>query len=79
MDAELHAQFTYAAFACSVAALFFSLLAAFPGLKSVVAAVRDGVLWLALLIVLGGVGFLVWQQLHLQQATPVAKAAQSPK
>ena len=78
MDAALQAQLTYAALGCSVAALFFSVIAAFPGLKSVLAAVRDGVLWFALLVVLGGVGFLVWQQLHLQTAAPVAKAAQAP-
>ena len=31
MDAALQAQFTIAALVCSVTALFFSLLAAFPG------------------------------------------------
>ncbi len=78
MDAAHQAQLTYAALACSVAALFFSLIAAFPGLKGVLAAVRDGILWFALLVVLGGVGFLVWQQMRLQQPASVAKAAQGP-
>ena len=78
MDAALQIQLTYAALGCSVAALFFSLIAAFPSLKSVLAAVRDGILWFALLVVLGGVGFVVWQQMRLQQAAPAAKAAQSP-
>jgi hypothetical protein len=78
MDAALQVQLTYAALGCSVAALFFSMIAAFPGLKGVLAAVRDGILWCALLVVLGGVGFLVWQQMRLQTGTPVAKAAQSP-
>jgi len=76
MDAALQAQLTYTALGCSVAALFFSLIAAFPGLKGVLAAVRDGILWFALLVVLGGVGFLVWQRLDLHKAAPVAKAAQ---
>jgi hypothetical protein len=66
MDAPLQTQLTMAAFGCSAAALFFSLVAAFPGLKSVLAAVRDGVLWFALFLVLGAVGFVVWQQVHTQ-------------
>jgi hypothetical protein len=78
MDAALQAQLTYAALGCSVAALFFSIIAAFPGLKGILAAVRDGILWFALLVVLGGVGFLVWQRLHLHERAPVAKAAQAP-
>jgi hypothetical protein len=84
MDAALQSQLTIAAFACSVAALFFSLLAAFPGLKVVFAAVRDGVLWFALFLVLGGVSFVVWQ--HLQKlprpsmttATTASKGAHAP-
>src|SRR5262245_38510673 len=65
MDAALQAQLSIAALVCSVAALFFSLLAAFPGLKAVLAVVRDGVLWFALFLVLGGMAFVVWQ--HVQQ------------
>jgi hypothetical protein len=64
MDAALQTQLTLAAFVCSVAALFFSLLAAFPGLKVVFAAVRDGVLWCALFLILGGIAFLGWQQVQ---------------
>ena len=64
MDAALHTQIWIAALVCSVAALFFSLLAAFPGLKGVLAALRDGVLSFALFLVLGGVGFVVWQHFH---------------
>jgi hypothetical protein len=67
VDAALQSQLTIAALICSVAALFFSLLAAFPGLKVVLAAVRDGVLWFALFLVLGAVAFLVWQQLEGQR------------
>ena len=62
MDASLNQQLTLAAVAMSGAALFFSLIAAFPGLKSVLAAVRDGVLWFALFLVLGAGGFLAWRQ-----------------
>ena len=65
MDAALQNQMTVAALICSVAALFFSLLAAFPGLKGVLAAVRDGVLWFALFLILGGLGFVGWQ--HMQE------------
>jgi hypothetical protein len=76
MDAALQTQLTIAAFACSVGALFFSLLAAFPGLKVVLAAVRDGVLWFALFLVLGGIAFVVWQQLEARKAP--AQIAQRP-
>ena len=72
MDAALQANLTIASFACSVLALFFSLLAAFPGLKVVLAAFRDGVLWFALFLVLGGIGFVVWQQV---QKRPLPSAA----
>jgi hypothetical protein len=64
MDAALQAQLTIAAFACSVAALLFSLVAAFPGLKVVLAVVRDGILWCVLFLILGGVACLGWQQLQ---------------
>jgi hypothetical protein len=47
MNAALSIQLSAAALVCSVAALFFSLVAAFPGLKVVLAAIRDGVLWFA--------------------------------
>lgn len=79
MDAALQSQLTIAAFTCSVAALFFSLLAAFPGLKSVLAAVRDGVLWFALFLVIGGVSYLVWQQLETQQSSTQASHQQSDR
>jgi hypothetical protein len=69
MDANLQQHLPLIAIALSAAALFFSLVAAFPGLKGVLSAVRDGVLWFALLLVAGGTGFVVWQQLQ-KQATP---------
>jgi hypothetical protein len=75
VDAALHTQISIAALVCSVAALFFSLLAAFPGLKDVLAALRDGVLWFALFLVLGGVGFVVWQ--HFHQPAPSVTGAHS--
>ena len=77
MDASLNQQLTLAAVGMSGAALFFSLLAAFPGLKSVLAAVRDGVLWFALFLVLGAGGFMVWQNAQ-QPQTAVSAADQSP-
>jgi len=64
MDAPLHLQLSIAALTCSLAALFFSLLAAFPGLKDVLIAIRDGVLWFALFLVLGGVAFVAWKHFH---------------
>ena len=63
MDLAQQAQMTFAALGFSVAALFFSLLAAFPGLKDVLAVVRDGVLWFAMFVLLGGGAFVAWQQL----------------
>ena len=51
VDASLQQQLTLAAVGMSGAALFFSLLA----------AVRDGVLWFSLFLVIGAGGFLVWQ------------------
>jgi hypothetical protein len=78
MDADLQARLSIAALVCSALALFFSLLAAFPGLKDLLIAIRDGVLWLALLLVLGGVGFVVWQ--HVQRGpAPTQQAASAPR
>ena len=73
MDASLNQQLTLAAVGMSGAALFFSLLAAFPGLKGVLAAVRDGVLWFALFLVLGAGGYMVWQS--SQESQPSGSAA----
>jgi hypothetical protein len=68
MDASLSQQLSLAAVAMSAAALFFSLIAAFPGLKHVLAAVRDGVLWFSLFLVLGAGGFLAWQRAASERA-----------
>jgi hypothetical protein len=76
MDAALQTQLSVAALACSVAALFFSLVAAFPGLKVVLAAVRDGVLWFALFLLLGGGAFVVWQHLQKLPKTPATASSQ---
>ena len=73
MDAALNTQLSIAALVCSALALLISLLAAFPGLKLIFAVIRDGVLWLALLLVLGGVSFVVWQ--HVEKLSPRSKAA----
>jgi hypothetical protein len=64
VNVALQGQLSIAALVCSALALFFSLLAAFPGLKGVLVAVRDGVLWFALFLVLGGLAFVGWQQLR---------------
>ena len=77
MDASLQQQLTLAAVGMSGAALFFSLLAAFPGLKSVLAAVRDGVLWFSLFVVIGAGAFLVWQT--AQQPASQLAADSSPQ
>lgn len=74
MDAALQTQLTIVSFVCSALALLFSLVAAFPGLKPVLAAIRDGVLWFCLCLVLGGGAFVVWQQVQ-QQAKPAAPAS----
>jgi hypothetical protein len=73
MEAASQPLISLAALACSIVALFFSLLAAFPGLKVVLAVVRDGVLWCALFLVAGGVAFVAWQ--HIQQSSGGAKPA----
>ena len=78
MDAALQIQLTIAAFVCSALALFFSLVAAFPGLKPVLAAIRDGVLWFCLFVVLGGVTFLVWQQVRQPKTPAPASFAARP-
>lgn len=78
MDATLNAQLSLAALVTAAAALFLSLMAAFPGLKSVLAAVRDGILWFSLFLVLGAAGFVVWQNLQQQnfeQQTTARSAA----
>lgn len=75
MDASLQTQLSTAALVVAFIALFFSLIAAFPGLKGLLAAVRDGVLWSALFLVIGGVSFIVWQRL---QHSPDLTAATRP-
>jgi hypothetical protein len=69
VDAASSTHLAVSALAVSLAALFFSLLAAFPGLKVVVAAVRDGVLWFCLFLVLGGIACLAWQHFSGQQSS----------
>ncbi len=78
MDANLQQQLTLAAVGMSGAALFFSLLAAFPGLKSGLAVVRDGVLWFCLFLLIGAGSYAAWQQAQAMQPT-VTKADSSPQ
>jgi hypothetical protein len=75
MDANVQTQLSAAALVVAIVALFFSLVAAFPGLKGLLAAVRDGVLWSALFLVIGGVGFIIWQRV---QQSPDLTAATPP-
>jgi hypothetical protein len=67
MKLDANMQLSLAAVVMSGLALILSLFAAFPGLKGVFSVVRDGVLWLAMLAIIGGVGFVVYQRL---QQTP---------
>ena len=70
MSPQLQFLTSVAALVVAVVALGFSVTNAFPGLKTLLAVARDGILWLALFFVLGGVGFVVWnraQQLATQQ------------
>ena len=62
MSPQLHFLISVAALAVASLALVFSVANAFPGLKTLLAVARDGVLWLALFFVLGGVAFVVWQR-----------------
>jgi hypothetical protein len=61
MDPGLSPYLSLAAVIMSAAALLFSLLAAYPGLKGVLVVVRDGVLWFSLFLVLGASGFFALQ------------------
>lgn len=78
MDAALQNYLAIAALACSVVALFFSILAAFPGLKHVLTAVRDGVLWVALFLILGAAAFVVWQQMETRHPRSTIAASSAP-
>jgi hypothetical protein len=76
MDANLSTHLSFAALALAAASLFISLVAAFPGLKGLLAAIRDGVLWFALFLVMGAVGFVVWQHLENQPGPEPPTSAQ---
>lgn len=64
MKLDANTQLSLVAVALSAAALACSLFALFPGLKGLLSIVRDGVLWLAMLIILSGAGFVVFQRLQ---------------
>jgi hypothetical protein len=78
MDANLQIYLSAAALVVAALALFFSLVAAFPGLKWLLAAVRDGVLWFALFLVVGGVSFVVWQRLQQDPELTTAGGPEPP-
>jgi hypothetical protein len=67
MKLDANTQLSLAAIGIAGLALIVSLFAAFPGMKGLLSVVRDGVLWLAMLLILSGVGFVVFQRL---QQTP---------
>lgn len=82
MNLDQNTQLSLAAVVLSACALFVSLFTAFPGLKDLLAAVRDGVLWFALFVILGGCGFVVYQHLgklpKSTAASPLAGANNLP-
>lgn len=71
MKWDANTQLCLAAFTMASLALVISLFSAFPGLKGLVAVLRDSVLWLALLVILGGAGFVVYQR--LQQSPSISQ------
>lgn len=64
MKWDANTQLSLAAVVMAGLALAISLFAVFPGMKGMISVVRDGVLWLALLVILGGAGFVVFQRLQ---------------
>ena len=67
---DANTQLSIAAIAMAGMSLVISLFAAFPGLKGIFSVVRDGVLWLAMLIILSGAGFVVYQRLQAAPGQP---------
>ena len=79
MSPQLHFLISVAALGVALLALVFSVMNAFPGVKTLLAVFRDGVLWLALFFVLGGVGFVVWQRVqHLSGGDNSARLESLP-
>lgn len=66
---DANTQLSLAAVTMAGMSLVISLFAAFPGLKGLFSVVRDGVLWLAMLVILSGAGFVVYQRLQNTPAT----------
>ncbi len=83
MDSHNFQPLSLAAFALSTAAVGMSLLALFPWLKGYLIVARDAVLWLALFFVIGGAGFVGWQQMQnapkeSSAVQPIEPAAKPP-
>lgn len=78
MDLSQLNPLNVATFAMSAMALLFSTLALFPFLRNMLAIFRDAVLWIALLFVLGGGGFIGWNYFQQEQRRqpPTAQATQ---
>ena len=64
MKWDANTQLSLAAVVMAALALIISLFSVFPGMKGLISVVRDGVLWLALLAILSGAGFVVYQRLQ---------------
>jgi hypothetical protein len=67
MKWDANTQLCLAAVTMAGLSLAISVFTAFPGLKGLISVLRDGVLWLAVLVLLSGAGFVVYQRL---QQTP---------
>lgn len=64
MKWDANTQLCLVAVAMAGLALVISIFTAFPGLKGLFSILRDGVLWLAVLVLLSGAGFVVYQRLQ---------------
>lgn len=64
MKWDANTQLCLAAITMASLALVISIFTAFPGLKGLISVLRDGVLWLAVLVLLSGAGFVVYQRLQ---------------
>jgi hypothetical protein len=73
MKWDANTQLCLAAFTMAALALVISLFSAFPGLKGLLAVVRDSVLWLAVLVLLSGAGFVVYQRLQQSSASSLSQ------
>jgi hypothetical protein len=69
MNPQTQFLLSVASLVVATLALGISVMNAFPGVKTLLAVFRDGVLWLALFFVLGGAGFVAYQRFSGLSAT----------